>query len=605
MNRFELLVLLLAAPALAPERFPAPLAIGAAVLALAVLVRGLAAVRAGWPLAYWIAVALPLSLWASPLPEVSWPLLSRLLWSLALAFYVARQRASGGRGCALVRAYFAAGAVLTLAGGLAPNERAGVLTLFLPPAVALAVSPWLDGRRRLVWRLELLALAGLFAALLVATRSRGGLLAAACGTGAVLAASGRRGRTLLGAGVVAAAAAAALAGGDRLAELFVFEGSVQGPSAAVVLTGRPAIWYRALHALADFPLTGLGPGAFGATVDTLYPGFEPPIEDAHDLYLETALDLGIPALAAFLVFVGILARRLAAAAAASPRRGFRRALVLGLGGALAAHLLHALVDSVSPGSLGGVAWWFLCGLILSVPVARRRPRSPAPARALAAAASVLLALAAAWLARPNLAAVAAARVLVSGGGGELAAARLAAAGTCRSRWLLGLLGRQEGRARQRDAAWSGLVRCSPWHFELLRSVAGEDRRLATLAAETWPERAAAHFWLGHALATAGRDAAAAAAYRRGLALEPSAARAWLELGNLVAGKDPEAALAAYGQACRRGDPGANACVRAGATAERLGDVAAALDWYRASRWEVARARADELERRLGEGQRPR
>jgi tetratricopeptide (TPR) repeat protein len=139
---------------------------------------------------------------------------------------------------------------------------------------------------------------------------------------------------------------------------------------------------------------------------------------------------------------------------------------------------------------------------------------------------------------------------------------------------------------------------------LLRSVAGEDLRLAALAAETWPERAAAHFWLGHALAAAGRDAAAAAAYRRGLSLRPSAARVWLELGDLVAGDDPEAALAAYGEACRRGDPSANACVRAGATAERLGDVAAALDWYRASRWEAARARADALERRLGKGPRP-
>lgn len=554
-----------------------------------------------WPFVYWIAVALPLALWASPVPAVSGRHLAFLAAGLTLCLAIARFRGGRRRDGARLRLFLASGAVFAaLHGRFHPNELAGVLALYLPLAVALALSPALD--KRPAWRWQLALLAGLFGWVLARTGSRGGLLATALALAAVAAASGRRGRLLLAGAAVAALAVSGVLGGARVAELLVFEGSAQGLVPDALLRGRLAIWHRAAHAMADFPFTGLGLGAFGPAFDALYPRREPlAVEDAHDLYLQTALDLGLPGLAAFLAFVAVLVRRLTGALTVATPGSLRRAQLLGLLAGLGAHLLHGVADSVSPGSPGNLAWWLLCGVILAhtrepaVRRSRRRAARRRPALVLGALALALVA-GAPWLVprlRHNLAAVAAARVLVAeNGSADAAAARLARAGLCRGHWLRGLLA-APGSAERR-AQWTSLVECSPRFFVLLQETAGRDRHLAARAVESWGEDAEAHFWLARALAPAARPRAIGH-YRRGLELRPSAARAWIELGDLLIDADPAGALAAYGEACRRGDPGANACIRAGIVAERLGDVEAAIRWYRRSRWGPSRERAAALE----------
>lgn len=589
----ELLVLALAAPpALAPQHFPRALTLAAAAGTVAVLVRGLAKVAGGRPFVYWLAGALPAGIWASPLLwEVSWPFVTRLLWSMAFAFLVARRPV---RAPWLLRAYLASGVAVTLfRSSFHDNELAGVMTLYLPVAAVLALSPALDTRP--VPRLQVLSLTVLFGLVLAGSGSRGGILASVSALVLVFFLAGRRGRAALAVAGVAALAAAAFTGFGRIADVLIFSGSAQGFSPAVITSGRIGIWRRAFAALGDFPVTGLGPGVFGPAVGVLYPG-APEIEDAHDLFLQTALDLGIPALAAFGAFLALLFRRLLTDLRRAPKRGFRFSLLLGLLGAHVAHLLYSLGDSVSLGSAGNVAWWLLCGLTLAS--TRDRRAAVGPRHLAGALAAVLVVAGGLWLlpALPhNRAAVAAARVLVGGRGDRIeAAALLEADRLCRARWLAGLVAPDPD---ERRSEWAELIRCSPEYFDLLQVVVPDDRRLAELAVAAWGDHGEAHFWLARVLARrleSRKDAVAR--YRRGLELEPESARAWLELGNLLAEDRPEEALEAYGEACRRGDPGANACVRAGRTAERLGDVDAAIRWYRASRWGPSRARGDELAR---------
>ncbi len=73
------------------------------------------------------------------------------------------------------------------------------------------------------------------------------------------------------------------------------------------LSGRVEIWSRAIYAIQDFAFTGMGMNTFRHIVNVLYPlqtiTADVPVKDighAHNLFLQTALDLGIPGLIGFI-----------------------------------------------------------------------------------------------------------------------------------------------------------------------------------------------------------------------------------------------------------------------------------------------------------------
>jgi hypothetical protein len=84
-------------------------------------------------------------------------------------------------------------------------------------------------------------------------------------------------------------------------------------------------------------------------------------------------------------------------------------------------------------------------------------------------------------------------------------------------------------------------------------------------------------------------------YRQGLLQRPDDGVSWYELGDLLASRDPAAAIDAYLQSCSHGDPGKHGCYGAGLTAEKQGDIAHAIQYYRLSQWEVAIQKAEQLE----------
>jgi hypothetical protein len=559
-------------------------------------------------LVYLALVAVPVAIFVSPVSTAR----QALWWGVSLALYVAvasMPRRFPAECAALwrLRLYLAWGAGVALFyQRFHPNELAGILLLFLPMTLTLALSPGLAGgrRRRLerrLWRFQLLLLTGLFGGLLLRTQSRGAFLAGLVAVVLVLILSGSTSRRFLVLATVVAVPIIVLAR-RWLVDVLVFSGSVQGLTTDVVLTGRPVIWDQALRAIGDFPFTGIGLGAFGSVIPKLYPrGIE--VDHAHNLYLQLGLDLGIPGLVAVVVFVGALLGRLGRMLVDDKQPGWKRSRRIGILASLTAYLLHAGVDAVPPGTAGGVAFFFLCGL-----AAAERPSTSDVGRArplwwsVAVVASVVVGLVSPpgqALIRLNRASWSASKALVADPSHlDAAAQRLAAVPLCRARWLEGVVAARQGRVVERDAAWSELVVCSGRYFHLLERVALENRPLAVHAIAVRGEDAGSHLYLARVLRAEGLDSdrrQAIDAYRRGLVLDDSDARAWIELADLLvaAGRRREA-LVAYDESCRRGDPGANACWRGGQTAEALGERETAIRFYEQSRWSVARRRGEEL-----------
>jgi putative inorganic carbon (HCO3(-)) transporter len=133
---------------------------------------------------------------------------------------------------------------------------------------------------------------------------------------------------------------------------------------------RAEIWSRAAQAIHDYPLTGIGMGAFRSVVPSLYPYIlsDPAkVHHAHNLYLQVGADLGLPGLVSFaalalcLAALGYLGRR-RWAAAGNPRMSW---LAAGCLGGLAAMLTHGLLDALTWGTKPAFLAWAVLGLLLA------------------------------------------------------------------------------------------------------------------------------------------------------------------------------------------------------------------------------------------------
>jgi tetratricopeptide (TPR) repeat protein len=175
-----------------------------------------------------------------------------------------------------------------------------------------------------------------------------------------------------------------------------------------------------------------------------------------------------------------------------------------------------------------------------------------------------------------------------------AAEGLAALDSCRGAYLLGAAANSMKDEAGRQAAWSRTLECAPERIALMALLAPDDARLAQEAVNRQPESAESWFWLGGSLAQT-QSEAAILAYRQGLSLAPTDGLRWYALGDLLRPLDTTAAIEAYLQACRHGDPGSNGCFQAGLTAERMGDIPAALRYLRMSKWSGALDYANTLE----------
>lgn len=249
-----------------------------------------------------------------------------------------------------------------------PNILAGALAAVSPLALALCTTGgiplgWVPGSRPLSFALALASLV-LILAVLVLTKSRGAWLGAAVGLEIILTYRWPRLRGPALALVVLLLIAGLLIGPARVAQALAAAPVVGG------WEGRLELWSRALEAIADYPFTGIGMGTFDRVVPLRYPyvllaGAELAIPHAHNLFLQVAVDLGLPGLVAFVTLLGIV---LAAAVQSARAWAGERDLavqVVGLAAGLIAVLVHGLLDAASWGSKPAVFVWALMGLIMA------------------------------------------------------------------------------------------------------------------------------------------------------------------------------------------------------------------------------------------------
>jgi O-antigen ligase len=208
----------------------------------------------------------------------------------------------------------------------------------------------------------------------------------------------RRHRVVVGAipaGTALAAAAMAVAvavvGSGRFLEIALGLGRDAQTPALYTLESRIEIWSRAVSAIRDFAFTGMGMNTFRLLVHRLYPLYTVAlgrdIAHAHNLWLQAALDLGVPGLVAYAalwlgaaVMLAGIWRAASESEAAGPAaktdggaagRGladlwpasFGHAIAAGLGGGLLSHFVYGLTDAVTLGAKPGVVWWLMLGLI--------------------------------------------------------------------------------------------------------------------------------------------------------------------------------------------------------------------------------------------------
>jgi putative inorganic carbon (HCO3(-)) transporter len=244
-----------------------------------------------------------------------------------------------------------------------PNVLAGNLAMLLPVGLGLL---WFGGRRLAWFPRAWVSLATLgMAAILLLTESRGAWAALLAAALLLAALRWRWGWLLLPLAAAAGAALLIYLGPGRVLDLLASSGMVSS------LDGRLEIWSRAIYMIQDFPFSGIGLGSFGVVADRMYPFFAyapNTVEHAHNLFLQVAVDLGMPGLIAWLAIVGTVTLSAWQLYRRGQQVGDGWAAGLGAGilGSQAALAVHGLFDAVTWGMVRPAPLvWLVWGLALA------------------------------------------------------------------------------------------------------------------------------------------------------------------------------------------------------------------------------------------------
>ena len=378
-------------------------------LAIVRLLAARGSMRLAWPAIGIVAMAL-VGTAVSPDRTVSLQKLAGIvLGVLALAAVQIHGRSAGGFAAVLI-VFVALATVAVAAGGAAllpgvadllparaalqrtvpaatvhPNGVAGLILMVAPGLVLLVLSRpvWvrseaaLAPRYRARWarpavlRFGAAVICLAMLTTLVASRSRSGLvglvaaIALAFGLRLVSGHPSRRAWIAVSAALVAAVV--------TIGSIAIYTGS-RLPSD---LATRLDIWNRAVMMIGAFPLTGVGLNAFRSLQPLVAPSqyLSPAIDvaHAHNIFLQTALDLGLPGLCAYLALLGVaFANCLHIAGGTSP---VRRDVAVALAANLAGIHLFGLTDALPIGGRVTLLFWLNLGLIAALYVMEQDARS--------------------------------------------------------------------------------------------------------------------------------------------------------------------------------------------------------------------------------------
>lgn len=346
------------------------------------IVRGSISIRtpADWPI-FLMVFLLPANLWATADLVTTLPQVLRILTGIGLYYTVINWTVSTHRIRWLVRGIWLACLVLSLYAFISvewtsskftfippslyshfrilvsdtthPNVMAGILAILLPCSLSLL---FFGGLRRNRLDISLATLTTFMVVLvMVLTQSRGGILALVTIIALLIWLRWKKGWIIITGLTIFSFMWIIWLGPGQFLNI-VFANTTLGG-----IDGRLEVWSRAIYIIQDFPLTGIGIGTYTRVVDILYPFFNQApgtVVHAHNLFLQIAVDLGIPGLIAWLaiwILISVAALRLYIQARKDHDDWF-----VGLG----AGLLCSQVALVAHGLMDAVTW----GMIKAAPL---------------------------------------------------------------------------------------------------------------------------------------------------------------------------------------------------------------------------------------------
>jgi len=240
-----------------------------------------------------------------------------------------------------------------------PNALGATAMLILPIAAAVALSPARWHGLSLVWRLLGWLTAAWSAVVVLLTQSRSVWLSGLC----LLVLLTRRWIRPRPWWLLVSASTALL-----LAALFVARDHPLVIDAAGVVNGRADIWRDGISAWRTSPWFGIGFDYLrdsGLAMVRIAPDRMAGAPHAHNIFLQTALDVGLFGLMGYLAIIGFVLLRAVDLLTGSGVDAFAR--YVGVGAALSVVSVHVygLFDAVPLGAKVGMFQWLSCGLVLA------------------------------------------------------------------------------------------------------------------------------------------------------------------------------------------------------------------------------------------------
>jgi putative inorganic carbon (HCO3(-)) transporter len=183
------------------------------------------------------------------------------------------------------------------------NVMAASLIILYPITLGILLFAWKELRGW--YRFLLVIVACVVFIILILTQSRGALLSLGVVLLMLIVLRWKWGWITIPFSLLAVGGTIAFWGVEKFLNVLSSGVSLEG------LNGRLEVWSRAIYMIQDFPITGVGLGLFGDVADNLYPFFlnaPGSVPHAHNLFLQIAVDMGIPGLIAWLgvLFVMII-----------------------------------------------------------------------------------------------------------------------------------------------------------------------------------------------------------------------------------------------------------------------------------------------------------
>jgi putative inorganic carbon (HCO3(-)) transporter len=331
------------------------------------------------------------SLWVSAVPAITIPQVYRLLTGIAFFYAIVNWCNSpkrlrilllGATLAGLLLAIFAAVSVQWPIGKLLyisrqlyekfsvlvsdtvhPNVLAGSLIILLPIPLAGVLFGWgKTSRSEKILYIEAIIV---MLVVLALTQSRGAWMALCVVLLTLVILRWRLGWLILVPVTILAVGVVSRLGTSQIQEKAFSGGSISN------WDGRKEIWLRGIYMIQDFPFTGIGMGLFGKAADLLYPFSSltsGAIEHAHNLFLQVAVDLGVPGLIAWLTILLVVT----AIAWQLYRYGYKQqeiqcaALGAGLLCSQIALVVHGMTDAVTWGMVRPAPLvWAIWGLAVA------------------------------------------------------------------------------------------------------------------------------------------------------------------------------------------------------------------------------------------------